>query len=257
MQHPGSRPPFPPHQVSTTEESLENSGILSRFSRPRPKYLLFAFIGLMVAYVLGHNERFLIDPRHPEWPHIQTFKWWLLPHGIAGACALLLGPMQFSDRLRQRYAKFHRVVGRIYVTGVFITAPLGTYIQYFEERMGSPRSFSFAAATDAALWMATTAIALMFILRGKVQLHRQWMVRSFAVAIVFLEVRVIAGVTGWENLGESVTETIVWACVAFSLLLADIVLQWPDLRRTKPASAHVQASTRAPEQVLLDEKAPV
>jgi len=235
---------------------LDQASSLSRSSLLRPKYFLFAFIGLMVAYVLGHNERFLLDAKDAEWPHIQTFKWWLLPHGIAGACALILGPMQFSDRLRQRYAKFHRVVGRIYVTGVFIAGPLGTYIQYFEERMGSPRSFSFAAATDAALWMATTAIALMFILRGKVQLHRQWMVRSFAVAIVFLEVRVISGVTGWENLGKSVTETLVWACLAFSLLFADIVLQWPDLRRTKPALARAQASTLAPEPVLLAEKAP-
>ncbi len=235
---------------------MDQASSLSRSSLLRPKYFLFAFIGLMVAYVLGHNERFLLDAKDAEWPHIQTFKWWLLPHGIAGACALILGPMQFSDRLRQRYAKFHRVVGRIYVTGVFIAGPLGTYIQYFEERMGSPRSFSFAAATDAALWMATTAIALMFILRGKVQLHRQWMVRSFAVAIVFLEVRVISGVTGWENLGKSVTETLVWACLAFSLLFADIVLQWPDLRRTKPALARAQASTLAPEPVLLAEKAP-
>ena len=235
---------------------MDQASPSSRFSLLRPKYLLFAFIGLMVVYVLGHNERFLLDAKDPEWPHIQTFKWWLLPHGIAGACALILGPMQFSDRLRQRYAKFHRVVGRIYVTGVFIAAPLGTYIQYFEERMGAPRSFSFAAATDAALWLTTTAIALMFILRGKVQQHRQWMVRSFAVAIVFLEVRVIAGVTGWENLGDSAIETIVWACVAFSLLFADIVLQWQDLRRTKPAPARVPAPTRAPEPVLLGEKAP-
>lgn len=211
----------------------------------------------MVAYVLGHNERFLLDAKDAEWPHIQTFKWWLLPHGIAGACAIILGPMQFSDRLRQRYAKFHRVVGRIYVTGVFIAAPLGFYIQHFEERMGSPRSFSFAAATDAALWLTTTAIALMFILRGKVQQHRQWMVRSFAVAIVFLEVRVIAGVTGWEKLGESATETIVWVCVACSLLFADIVLQWQDLRRTKPAAARVKAPALAPEPVLLGEKATV
>jgi uncharacterized membrane protein len=235
---------------------LENTSVLSRLSRPRPKYILFAFIGLMVAYVLGHNERFLIDARNPEWPHIQSFKWWLLPHGLAGACALILGPMQFSDRLRQRFARLHRVVGRIYVAGVFIAAPLGTYIQYFEERMGAPRSFSFAAATDAALWMLTTGIALMFILRGKVQQHRQWMVRSFAVAIVFLEVRVILGVTGWESLGESVSETVVWACVAFSLLFADIVLQWQDLRRTRPATVKSPAVTRVPKAVLLAEKAP-
>jgi uncharacterized membrane protein len=235
---------------------LENTSVLSRLSRPRPKYILFAFIGLMVAYVLGHNERFLINARDPEWPHIQSFKWWLLPHGFAGACALILGPMQFSDRLRQRFARLHRVVGRIYVAGVFIAAPLGAYIQYFEERMGAPRSFSFAAATDAALWMATTGIALMFILRGKVQQHRQWMVRSFAVAIVFLEVRVILGVTGWEALGESVAETVVWACVAFSLLFADIVLQWQELRRPRPATVKSPAASLAPQAVLLGEKAP-
>jgi uncharacterized membrane protein len=155
-----------------------------------------------------------------------------------GACALLLGPLQFSDRLRQRFAKFHRVVGRFYVAGVFIGAPMGLYVQYFEERMGGARSFSFAAGTDAALWMLTTAVAIFFILKGKVQQHRQWMTRSFAVAIVFLEVRVVAGVTGWKS--ESAIETTVWMCVAFSLLFADIILQWRDFPPSRPAVPKVQ-----------------
>jgi len=207
----------------------------------RPKYFIFGFIGLMMAYVLGHNERFLVDAQNPEWTHISSFKWYLLPHGIMGACALLLGPMQFSDRLRQKFAKFHRVVGRFYVAGVFIGAPLGFYIQYYEERIGGTRSFSFAAFTDAAIWMLTTAIAMYFILNGKVQQHRQWMTRSFAVAIVFLEVRVVLGVTGLERLGPAVSETVVWMCVAFSLLFADVVLQWQDLRRPRPVAARVAA----------------
>jgi hypothetical protein len=58
----------------------------------------------------------------------QPFKWWLLPHGLARACALLLRPMQFSDRLRLRFAKLHRVVGRFNIAEVFIAAPLGFYI---------------------------------------------------------------------------------------------------------------------------------
>jgi uncharacterized membrane protein len=212
-----------------------------RTSLLRPKYLLFGFIGLMLAYVLVHNERFLINANHPQWTHIHSFRWYLLPHGIMAACALLLGPLQFSDRLRQRFAKFHRVVGRFYVAGVFIGAPLGFYIQYYEERMGGARSFSFAAFTDAAIWMLTTAIALYFILKGKIQLHRQWMTRSFAVAIVFLEVRVVLGITGWERLGPSVVETVVWMCVAFSLLFADFVLQWQDLSRSRPVSLKAPA----------------
>jgi uncharacterized membrane protein len=222
-----------------------------RFAWPRPKYILFAIIGVMVAYVLRHNEHFLIDAKDAEWPHIQPFKWWLLPHGVMGACALLLGPMQFSERLRRRFTKFHRVVGRFYVAGVFVAAPLGFYIQHFEERTGSARSFSIAAAVDAILWMLTTGIAMAFILNGKVQQHRQWMTRSFAVAIVFLEVRFVAGVTGWETLGEHAIETIVWGCLAFSLLFADIVLQAQELlrNRTAPAKAQTAAVASAPSAV--------
>jgi uncharacterized membrane protein len=208
-----------------------------RSSFLRPKYLVFAFVGLMVAYVLNHNESFLIHANDPAWHHYQPFKWWLLPHGIAGACALLLGPMQFSDRLRKKYAKVHRVVGRLYIGGVFVAGPLGFYIQFFQERLGATRSFSIAGAVDAALWMTTTAIALLFILRGNVNLHRQWMTRSFAVAIVFLEVRVIGGVTGWDRLGPGAIETIVWVCLAFSVLSADIVLQWQDLVGVRRTSA--------------------
>ena len=208
----------------------------------RAKYLVFAAIGLMLAYVIPHDESFLVHPKDPLWQHYQPFKWWLLPHGIAGACALLLAPMQFSDRLRDRFRQLHRVAGRIYVAGVFVAAPLGFYIQYFQERMGDPRSFSVAAAVDAALWMITTGIAMVFILKGKVHEHRQWMTRSFAVALVFLEGRVIGGLTGWEDLSIHATETIVWFCLAFSILLADLALQWQKLANP-PSTVRRHSST--------------
>ena len=200
----------------------------------RPKYILFGLVAVMIGYVIMHNESFLWNSAHPAWQHYHPFRWWLLPHGLAGACAILLGPLQFSDRLRQRYTKLHRVVGRIYIFGALVAAPLGAYIQYFEERMGGPRSFSIAAVVDAVLLMGTTAIAFGFILNGKVQQHRQWMTRSFAVALVFIEVRVIGGLTGLDNNPKAI-ETIVWSCLAFALLSADIVLQVQEWLRTRPA----------------------
>jgi uncharacterized membrane protein len=217
--------------------------LLQRGSRLRSSTFVFAFIGAMILYVLYHNERFLIDSTDAAWQHYQPFKWWLLPHGIAGACAILLGPMQFSDRLRQRFTKLHRVVGRVYVFGALIAAPLGAYIQYFEERMGGTRSFSVAAIVDAALLMLTTAIAFGFAWKRKIPQHRQWMTRSYAVAIVFLEVRVIAGLGGWDR-NPAAIETIVWMCLPFSILLADIVLQIQELRRNRPivAKAHAVAA---------------
>jgi len=201
----------------------------------RPKNVVFGFIFLMMVYVLNHNERFVIDSSDPIWNHYQTFKWWLLPHGVAGACSLLLGPMQFSDRLRRRSAKLHRIVGRVYVVGVLIAAPLGVFIQHrFDERLGMSRSFTLATIVDATLWMLTTLIALAFALRGKIQQHSQWMTRSYAVAIVFLEVRVVYGIGGWSN--TAVAETILWACLALSLAFADMAIHWRELRTTRCAA---------------------
>lgn len=217
----------------------------------RAKYVVFAFIGVMMGYVLYHNERFLIDPNHPNWPHYVRLGGWLLLHGIAGGAALLLAPFQFSDRLRKRYTKAHRVTGRVYVAGVLVLAPLGVYIQYLDESLaGLSRSFTVAALVDAGLLYVTTAIAFMFALQRKITLHRQWMTRSYAVALVFFEVRVILGVTGWETLGPAVTETVIWVCLAFSLLIADIANQWQDLRMAVSAPFRTPAVERAKLQAV-------
>jgi uncharacterized membrane protein len=132
--------------------------------------------------------------------------------------------LQFSDRLRRRFTKVHRIVGRIYITAVFVLAPLGVYIQHLEERIGYPRSFTIATAVFAVLLTSTAAIALYFILNRKIQQHRQWMTRSYAVALVFFEVRLISGLLRFDD-SIAANETIVWICVALSVPLADLVLQ--------------------------------
>jgi uncharacterized membrane protein len=206
-------------------------------SRPRApwfraKNLLFACLALVALYVIGHNEHFIIDRSDPFWQHIQTFKWWLLAHGLAGACALLLAPLQFSDRLRLRLTKMHRVVGRVYITGVFILAPLGAYIEYLEERIGGTRSETIATLVFAILLMSTTSIALFFILNRKIQQHRQWMTRSYAVALVFFEVRAISGIFRLED-NVAASDSVFWSCLVLAIPLADLVLQLQESRRAR------------------------
>ena len=66
--------------------------------------------------------------------------------------------------------------------------------------------------------------------------HRQWITRSVVVGPgVFLAVRAIIGITGWEKLGGVAIETVVWVCLAASFFLADLVLQWEELWRSRPA----------------------
>jgi uncharacterized membrane protein len=208
---------------------------------PRPlitlnaKTMLFALIGVMYVYVLYNVEGFLFDKSNPEWTHIAPFQWWLLPHGLAAAFALFLGPFQFSERLRRKYVMVHKTFGYLYIAGCYIGAPLGIYIQWVEEKMGTySRSFTIATLLDAAFWMLATTMALYFIRSGRMQQHRQWMIRSFACALIFLEVRAIMV---FFRLPETAVETVVWGCVAAAYPIADLVLQIDELRRSKARAA--------------------
>jgi hypothetical protein len=53
----------------------------------RLKHLVFAAIAAMAAYVLYHNESFLLSATAPVWQHYEPFKWWLLPHMASRAPA--------------------------------------------------------------------------------------------------------------------------------------------------------------------------
>src|ERR1700741_4127932 len=212
------------------------------------KYVVFTAIALASTYVLYHNERFLVDSSHPVWQHYAPFKWWLLPHGIFGAIVLLFAPLQFSDRLRKRFTRAHRIMGRLYVVGAILLAPLGAYIQYYQERMGAPRSFTILAIVDAAMLMGATAIAFVFAFRRKIALHRQWATRSYAIALVFIAGRFVLGITGWEALGVEIVQAIIWGCLALSVPLADIALNWRE-RRNVSASAKPAMPQSVPERI--------
>ncbi len=190
------------------------------------RYLVFAAIAAMAAYVLYHNERILLDATAPVWNHYNPFKWWLLPHGVAGTCALLLAPMQFAEGWRRRHTTLHRTIGTIYVTGAFILAPLGLYIQYLDEAQGAARSFTIETMIQSSSLMITTGIGCYFALKRQFTYHRQWMIRSYAVALTFLEIRVILGVFHLDQpLDWHILETVVWSCVACSVLIGDVANQ--------------------------------
>ncbi len=188
------------------------------------KPIVFAVIAAMAAYVLYHNERFLIDPAHPVWQHYEPFKWFLLPHGLAGACVLLLAPLQFSDRLRRRYLRVHKTIGTLYLLGVFVLGPVGIYIQYMDEAQGAARSFTIETMIQSSLLIITATFGVWHALHRNITQHRRWMIRSYAAALTFLQIRVILGVFGLDTppINWHVLETVVWSCTASAILIGDI-----------------------------------
>ena len=210
----------------------------------RPKTAVFVAVGAMTLYVLYHNERFLIEPKNPIWRHYAEIAFWLVPHAVAGTCALLLAPLQFSERLRKRYTTAHHIVGRVYVIGALVLAPLGAFGQYYAERSGGPREFTTLAVVDAAMLMTTTLVAYLFAIRRRITQHRQWMTRSYAVALVFFEGRLLGGLLGIDN-DVNATMAAIWSCLALSMVFAELANSFDDIRSNLGAPASLRRERAA------------
>jgi len=122
------------------------------------------------------DERFLFVPTDPEWRHIAPVQGKLLIHGLTGATALLIGPFQFSDRLRTARPKLHRWLGRIYVGAVAVSAPLAAWIGFhFERPITAPEQIA-----QGSFWFLCTLMALLCALRRQFLVHKVWMMRSYS-----------------------------------------------------------------------------
>src|SRR3984885_15149271 len=91
--------------------------------RSRFNTVLWIFIGLTTLFVFITSEVLLVTDYpmyHAYRLQVIADRHLLIPHTLAGIFALLIGPINFSSRIRQRYLKLHRVLGRIYVVSVFV-----------------------------------------------------------------------------------------------------------------------------------------
>lgn len=208
----------------------------------KAKHVFFFFFGLLTLFVLYRYEVPLLDSQSPARQHFANVKWWLIPHGIAGGIALLLAPLQYSSRLRQRYLRLHRVMGRLYVVCVAIAAPVAVPIAIIQ----GPPSLVMAAVLQSTGWMLTTAIALYCVRTGNIQQHSEWMIRSYPFAMVFVFARAILAIPQVQALGEVGFISVVWSCEVAACFIPSLVISWNSLSRRKaaPALKREEAMTR-------------
>jgi uncharacterized membrane protein len=197
------------------------------------KHVFFLLYGVMTLFVLYRYEAPFLDSKSPTWEHFGKVIWWLVPHGLAGALALFIGPLQFSNRLRQRRLQLHRLLGRLYVISVFVASPISVVIAIKQ----GPPSILMAAVVQASAWVLTTAAALYCIRRGNIKQHREWMIRSYPFAMVFVFTRVLLAIPAIERTGELGLIWVVWGCVAAACFIPSFVINWRAMRSRIPRQA--------------------
>ncbi len=189
------------------------------------KPVLWVLFGLMTLFVLLTRDRTLLDPTSFLRQRYAPVHVLMFAHGIPGALALLLGFFQFSNGLRQRHLQVHRVLGRIYVACVAISAPVAIVVAY---KLPMPTLF-MASIIQATGWIAATATGLYCIRMGKIQHHREWMLRGYPFAMVFVVVRVILAIPAIERMGLFGVVTVVWSVIAVAAFLPSFLIAWQAL----------------------------
>jgi uncharacterized membrane protein len=223
-----------PHHVHPLARRIFTTSTLPSptATRSRHKTVLWIGLGFTALFVLITSEVLLVTDYpmyHAYRLQVISDRHLLIPHTLAGLFALLIGPINFSSRIRQHHFRLHRVLGRIYVISVFVGAATGVALA--AGRPGLP-----GTSMQAAAWIVCTAAAVITARNRQIVQHRQWMARSYAVTFTFVSSRVLnLWPRYWSHLGDTFSAIGVIAFTLASLLIVDLGLNWRELTTRRDA----------------------
>jgi len=157
---------------------------------------------------------------------------WLIAHAVFSSVALLVGPWQFLAGFRRRWLAAHRWMGRIYcgavLAGWVASLPIAAHAQ-----TGRVASAGFLVL--GVLWVATTAAGYFTIRRGRVRVHREWMIRSYALTAAAITLRQYLPIFSMIGIPfDSGYRAVAWLCWIPNLMFAEWLVR--RRRRTRAVS---------------------
>lgn len=165
-----------------------------RSTRSRPPTrppLAWWLVALLAIPVVGYAMAYVVvgAPMYP--PNLSdsflTRPWGIYPHALFGSLALGLGALQFNRWILLRRRALHRALGTIYVVSSALVGLAGLYMSFYSFG-GVVTHLGFA--TLAVLLLATTARAYAAARARAIAIHRQWMLRSYALVFAAVTLRI-------------------------------------------------------------------
>ena len=113
-------------------------------------------------------------------------------HIIPGLLFMLLAPLQFVKRIRVRRPALHRWIGRT-VVGLGMVIGGSALVMSPQMAIGGPTETA-ATTLFGCVFLFAMIRGFIYIRRGNRRLHREWMIRAFAIGMAVATIRPIVGV---------------------------------------------------------------
>ena len=114
-----------------------------------------------------------------------------LIHILPGAMFLVLAPLQFVPRIRQKHPRIHRWTGRVLVACGLIIG-FSALVMSYKMNIGGPNETA-ATTLFAIVFLICLIKAYRHIRRREVGRHREWMIRAYGVGLGVATTRPIVG----------------------------------------------------------------
>src|SRR6267142_358789 len=148
-----------------------------------------------------------------------------LIHVIPGMLFMILGPLQFSATIRARHLRWHRWSGRVFLVCSLIIGVSALVMSFSMQSIGGVNQ---AAATIlfGIFFLVALGKAFWHIRRREIALHREWMIRAYAVGLAVATIRPIIGIffatSHWSGLTPSqFFGTAFWIGFVLQLIAAE------------------------------------
>ena len=172
----------------------------------------------------------------------------LFVHAFSSGIALVIGPFQFLQGLRDRRPTLHRWMGRIYLTAILIGG-LSAFV--IAPGLISGLVGEIGLMSLAALWLWTGWMAYINIRAGNIEAHRNWMTRNYALTFAGVMLRLWLGTLiatqlpmldtkyagDFNNLFVEVYRVVMWLSWVPNLIVAEWIIQRRRALQTSSATA--------------------
>jgi uncharacterized membrane protein len=144
-------------------------------------------------------------------------------HIIFGGLALLIGWLQFSNKLRVNRKDLHRAIGKMYMFSVFISGFSGLYVALFATG-GLISVLGFF--TLGLVWLVTTFLGLRTIKKGNINLHEKFMIFSYASCFAAVTLRLWLPLLS-IGFGDFMTayKIVSWLCWVPNIIVAYFIIR--------------------------------
>lgn len=199
----------------------------------RARISMFWILSLGVALVSWRFLVFGVEASMPAMAHFpETQRLALYLHIGLAPVVLALLPFQFWQGLRARRPALHRWFGRLYVL-LIVVSGVAALVLASGTRAGPVAGVAFGIL--AVLWIAVTVQAVRLAMLGRIAEHRRWMIRSAALTLAAVTLRVYLPFLAMGFGFETGYLIVSWLCWVPNALIAEWILWRKGAARVRTA----------------------